>query len=58
MFQLYLKFLVPIFGLMYFIKKNPFYQTYPAMLPAMVVALILLGINMIKYSKVTNMMVH
>ena len=58
MFQLYLKFMIPILGLMYLIKKNPFYQTYPAMLPGMVVAVILLGINLIKYSKVTNMMVH
>ena len=40
------------------IKKNPFYQSYPAMLPGMFIAFIILGISMIKYSKVTNMLVH
>ena len=55
--SLYLKFLVPMAGLYYLIKKNPFYQSYPAMLPAMVVALIALGINLIKYSRTTNHLV-
>lgn len=57
MFQLYLKFIVPIAVLIYLIKKNPFYQSYPVMLPMMVIATVVLIINMIKYSKVTNMMV-
>jgi hypothetical protein len=43
---------------MYYIKKNPFYLSYPAMLPAMVIGLIMLAISCIKYSKVTNMMIH
>lgn len=58
MFQLYLKFLVPIAVLIYLIKKNPFYLSYPAMLPAMFIALIMLCISLIKYSKLTNMMIH
>jgi TRAP-type uncharacterized transport system fused permease subunit len=58
MFQLYLKYLVPIAVLIYLIRKNPFYQTYPIMLPLMLVSTILLSISMIKYSKVTNMLVH
>jgi hypothetical protein len=44
--------------LFYLIRKNPFYQSYPAMLPGMFIAFIILGISMIKYSKVTNMLVH
>ena len=55
---LYLKFAIPIVVLYYLIKKNPFYQSYPAMLPGMVITIILLLISAIKYSKVTNMLVH
>jgi hypothetical protein len=58
MFQLYLKFLVPMAILYYLIRKNPFYQSYPAMLPGMFIAFIAFAISMIKYSKVTNMLVH
>lgn len=58
MFQLYLKYLIPMGILFYLIRKNPFYQSYPAMLPGMFIAFIILGISMIKYSKVTNMLVH
>ena len=58
MAQLYMKFLVPMAILIYLIRKNPFYQTYPIMLPGMSIAVVLLGISTIKYSKVTNMLVH
>lgn len=37
MFLLYLRFTVPLVLLYYGIKKNPFYKSYPIMLPAMVV---------------------
>jgi hypothetical protein len=55
--QLYLKFLIPIVALMYFIKKNPFYQSYPIMLPGMVIVLFLTIFGMVKYSRVTNNLV-
>ena len=58
MIKLYLKFIIPIVGLFYLIKKNPFYMSYPAMLPFMVICFIGTIISMIKYSRVTNMMVH
>lgn len=58
MVALYLKFAVPIALFIYLIKKNPFYQSYPAMLPGMVIAVVLLVISAVKYSKVTNMLVH
>ena len=58
MFQLYLKYIIPAAILIYLIKKNPFYVTYPAMLPAMFVALIYLAISLVKYSKLTNMMIQ
>ena len=58
MFRLYLKFLIPMAGLIYLIKKNPFYQSYPAMLPGMFFMTIALIYQMVKYSKVTNNLVH
>ena len=58
MSALYLKFLVPMAIFIYLIRKNPFYQSYPAMLPGMFIGLILTVISLIKYSKVTNMLVH
>lgn len=51
MLALYLKYLVPIGALIYLIKKNPFYMSFPAMLPAMLISLILLSVSMVKYSK-------
>jgi hypothetical protein len=42
MFLLYLRYLIPLFGLVYLIKKNPFYKTYPILLPAMVTALMVI----------------
>ena len=56
--SLYLKFLIPMGICIYLIKKNPFYKTYPAMLPAMFIGLILTFISLVKYSKVSNMLVH
>jgi len=53
-----MKYAIPIAILYYLIKKNPFYQSYPAMLPGMVIAVVLLLISAVKYSKVTNMLVH
>ena len=58
MFVLYLKYLIPLGTLIYLIRKNPFYQSYPAMLPAMFIGVIGLIFSMVKYSKVTNMLVH
>ena len=37
MFILYLRFLIPLALLYYGIKKNPFYKSYPIMLPFMVI---------------------
>ena len=44
--------------LVYLIKKNPFYQSYPIMLPLMACALIGLSYHTAKYSRTTNRMVH
>mgnify|MGYP006879160668 CR=1 FL=1 len=55
---LYMKYLVPMAVLVMLIRKNPFYQSYPAMLPAMFVGTIMLFISLIKYSKVTNHLIH
>lgn len=37
MLILYLRFLIPLALLYYGIKKNPFYKSYPIMLPFMVI---------------------
>lgn len=37
MLVLYLRFLIPLALLYYGIKKNPFYKSYPIMLPFMVI---------------------
>lgn len=58
MFLLYSKYLIPMFLLGYLIKKNPFYTTYPAMLPFMFGAFMFFGFYMIKFSRITNHMVH
>lgn len=58
MIFLYLRYLIPLGTLIYLIRKNPFYQSYPAMLPAMFVAFIYGLFAMVRYSKVTNMLVH
>jgi hypothetical protein len=58
MWKLYLWFLVPIVILVKLIRENPFYQSYPIMLPLMVVGLCCTMVAMVRYSKVTNKMVH
>lgn len=58
MILLYLRFLIPIGLLAYLIKKNPFYTSYPAMLPAMFAMFFILLYKMVKYSRITNHMVH
>ena len=55
---LYMKYAIPIVILCNLIKKNTFYQSFPVMLPGMVINIILLLIFVIKYSKVTNILVH
>lgn len=58
MFFLYLRYLIPLTALMYLIRKNPFYKTYPIMLPVMIVAFIATLMRTVKYSRKTNHMVH
>ena len=55
---LYLRYAVPLLGLGYLIKKNPFYRTYPIMLPIMFVGFCGTFIAMCFYSRRTNHMVH
>ena len=49
---------MPLAVLAYLIKKNPFYTSYPAMLPFMVAAFMILFYRMVKYSRKTNHMIH
>ena len=58
MFLLYLRYLVPLAILAYLIKKNPFYTTYPVMLPFMIAFFFIAFYRMVKYSRKTNHMVH
>lgn len=58
MFILYLKIMLPIAVLIYLIKKNPFYKSYPAALPIMLVVLIVYFYKLMKYGSITNRMVH
>ena len=53
-----MRFTIPLLALAYLIKKNPFYRTYPIMLPIMVAAFAITLIRMVKYSRRTNHMVH
>jgi hypothetical protein len=55
---LYLRFMVPLLGLAYLIRKNPFYRSYPIMLPVMIVAWVGFLIQTVKYSRKTNHMIH
>jgi len=58
MFQLYLKFLIPLAILGYLLKTNPFYKSYPAMMPIMATTSMLILIGMVRYSRNTNRMVR
>jgi hypothetical protein len=53
-----MRFLVPLLGLTYLIRKNPFYRSYPIMLPIMMAAWAGVLIATVRYSKVTNHMIH
>lgn len=55
---LYSRYLIPLAGLAYYIRKNPFYRTYPIMLPVMIMAWVFVMIQTMKYSRMTNQMVH
>ena len=55
---LFARFTVPLIALAYLIKKNPFYRTYPIMLPIMIATFAFVFARMVKYSKRTNNMVH
>ena len=58
MMLLYLRFLIPLAILMYLIKKNPFYKSYPIVLPLALVAFVVVFFKMIRYGNVTNRMIH
>lgn len=57
-FRLYARFVLPLLLLGYLIRKNPFYRTYPVMLPIMILAFFIVFVRMVKYSKKTNNMIH
>ncbi len=57
-FVLFLRYLIPLVALYYLIKKNPFYASYPVMLPFMGIAFFIIFYRMVKYSRKTNHMVH
>lgn len=44
--------------LAYLIRKNPFYRTYPIMLPIMFIAFFTTLYRFVKYSRRTNNMIH
>jgi hypothetical protein len=58
LFGLYLRFLIPLGLLAYYIKKNPLYASYPVVLPFTVIFFGIFFYRMIKYSRKTNHMVH
>ena len=53
-----MRFLVPLAVLTVLIKKNPFYRSYPIMLPIMICAWFFTLYRAVAYSKRTNRMVH
>lgn len=55
---LYLRFIVPLAILAVLIKKNPFYRTYPIMLPIMIFCWFFTLYRMVVYSRRTNRMVQ
>ena len=55
---LFLPYLIPLAILTVLIKKNPFYRTYPIMLPIMISMWFFTLYRMVKYSQRTNRMVH
>lgn len=57
-FMLYLRFIIPLVGLAYLLKKNPFYKVFPAALPIMIFLFGILLYRTTKYGTITNRMVH
>ena len=55
---LFMRFLIPLAILAILIKKNPFYRTYPIMLPIMISAWFIVLYRAVKYSGRTNRMVQ
>ena len=53
-----MRFLVPLAILAVLIKKNPFYRTYPIMLPIMISMWFVVLYRAVRYSRRTNRMVH
>ena len=54
---LYLKYIVPFGGLIYLIRKNPFYKRMPVALPLMMVAAIALFLRIVRFSSKTNVLI-
>ena len=55
---LFARFLIPLAVLTVLIKKNPFYRSYPIMLPIMIAMWWFAVYRMVVYSRRTNRMVH
>lgn len=55
---LFARFLIPLAVLTVLIKKNPFYRSYPIMLPIMIALWWITVYRMVVYSRRTNRMVH
>ena len=53
-----MRFLIPLAILAVLIKKNPFYRTYPIMLPIMVSLWFIVLYRAVVYSRRTNRMIH
>lgn len=53
-----MRFIVPLAVLAVLIKKNPFYRTYPIMLPIMISLWFIILYRAVVYSRRTNRMVH
>ena len=56
--MLYMRFIIPLLVLAVLIKKNPFYRSYPIMLPIMVTMWFVTFYRAVAYSRRTNRMVH
>ena len=55
---LFARFWVPLLLCFYLIKKNPFYKSYPAVMPFSIILAVTLLFRLTKYSAKTNRMVH
>lgn len=54
----YLRYIIPLLILGHLIRKNPFYRTYPIMLPVMIIAFFTVFMRFLKFSRSTNNMVQ